>query len=77
MIPSLPRERIKFVGNTSIRGARFAALYKDAFFKIREIGRKTTYYDLMGAIEYVEEFKKAMFLPHTDVEEFYKNHGEK
>jgi hypothetical protein len=24
----------------------------------------------MGAADYVEEFKKAMFIPHTDIDEF-------
>ena len=40
------------------------------FYKISEIREKTTYYDLMGADDYVDEFRKAMFLPHTDIELF-------
>ncbi len=70
LIPNLNRDRITYAGNTSIKGAKIAALYKDAFGKIENIRRKTTYYDLMGAEDYVEEFKKAMFLPHTDINEF-------
>jgi uncharacterized 2Fe-2S/4Fe-4S cluster protein (DUF4445 family) len=70
LIPNVPKEKIQFVGNTSIRGAKIAALYQEAFHKIAEIRRSTTYYDLMGADDYVEEFKKALFLPHTDIELF-------
>lgn len=70
LIPNLNRDRITYAGNTSIKGAKIAALYKDAFSKIENIRRKTTYYDLMGADDYVEEFRKAMFLPHTDIDEF-------
>jgi uncharacterized 2Fe-2S/4Fe-4S cluster protein (DUF4445 family) len=70
LIPNLSRERIIYAGNTSIKGAKITALYKDAFAKIDDIRRKTTYYDLMGAEDYVEEFRKAMFIPHTDIEEF-------
>jgi uncharacterized 2Fe-2S/4Fe-4S cluster protein (DUF4445 family) len=70
LIPNLQREKIVNAGNTSIRGAKIAALYKDAFKTIEEIRRRTTYYDLMGAEDYVEEFRKAMFLPHTDIDEF-------
>lgn len=70
LIPNLSRDRIVNAGNTSIKGAKIAALYKDAFDKIEEIRRKTTYYDLMGANDYVDEFKKAMFIPHTDIDEF-------
>jgi uncharacterized 2Fe-2S/4Fe-4S cluster protein (DUF4445 family) len=70
LIPNLMREKIIYAGNTSIKGAKIAALYKDAFVQIDDIRRKTTYYDLMGAHDYVEEFKKAMFIPHTDIDEF-------
>ena len=70
LIPNLSRERLVYAGNTSIKGAKIAALYRDAFTQIDDIRRKTTYYDLMGAADYVEEFKKAMFIPHTDIDEF-------
>jgi uncharacterized 2Fe-2S/4Fe-4S cluster protein (DUF4445 family) len=58
------------VGNTSVRGAKIVALYREAYDQIIDIERNTTYYDLMGANDYVEEFSKAMFLPHTDIESF-------
>ena len=70
LVPNIERDRIMFVGNTAIRGAKMAAFYREGFKKITEIRRKTTYYDLMGADDYVEEFQKAMFLPHTDIELF-------
>ena len=37
---------------------------------LREIVKKTTHYDLMGAHDYVEQFQQAMFLPHTNIELF-------
>jgi len=70
LVPNIPRDKIRFVGNTAIRGAKMAAFYREGFKKIAEIRRSTTYYDLMGADDYVEEFQKAMFLPHTDIELF-------
>jgi uncharacterized 2Fe-2S/4Fe-4S cluster protein (DUF4445 family) len=70
LIPNMPKEKISFVGNTSIRGAKLVALYEEASDKIYELRQTTTYYDLMGADDYVEEFKKALFLPHTDIEQF-------
>ena len=70
LIPALPRDRIHFVGNSSIRGAKIAAFYKEAFYKVEKIRESTTCYDLMGAEDYVEEFRKALFLPHTDIELF-------
>ncbi len=72
LIPRMPRERVEFVGNTSIMGAKMVALCHNALETIVEIGKNTTYYDLMGANDYVHEFTKAMFLPHTDIEDFQK-----
>ena len=73
LIPDLPRERFVFAGNTSIKGAKIVAFYKEALGRIEHIRQTTTYYDLMGAEDYVEEFQKAMFLPHTDIEIFHRS----
>jgi uncharacterized 2Fe-2S/4Fe-4S cluster protein (DUF4445 family) len=70
LIPDVPRDKIEFVGNTSIKGAKIVAFYKEALQKIGKIREDTTYYDLMGADDYIEEFRKALFLPHTDIELF-------
>jgi uncharacterized 2Fe-2S/4Fe-4S cluster protein (DUF4445 family) len=67
LLPPLPTDKVQFVGNTSIKGAKLAAFYQEAFYELTQIRTMTTYYDLLGADDYVEEFKKAMFLPHTDI----------
>jgi uncharacterized 2Fe-2S/4Fe-4S cluster protein (DUF4445 family) len=70
LLPDVERERIDFVGNTSIKGAKIVAFYKEALNTVEKIRSDTTYYDLMGANDYVEEFEKALFLPHTDIQLF-------
>jgi uncharacterized 2Fe-2S/4Fe-4S cluster protein (DUF4445 family) len=70
LLPDLPRDRFEYVGNTSVRGAKLAALSCDAFRRLHEIRGMTTYYDLMGSQDYVEQFRQAMFLPHTNIELF-------
>lgn len=70
LLPKVHGEKINFVGNTSIEGAKLASLNNEAFDKMYKIRESTTYYDLMGANDYVEEFRKALFLPHTDIELF-------
>ena len=72
LIPDIDRDKVEFVGNTSIKGAKIVAFYKEALNRIEKIRENTTYYDLMGADDYVDEFRKAMFLPHTDIEIFYR-----
>lgn len=73
LIPDINRDVIHFVGNTSLRGAKIVAFYQEALAVVEKIREDTTYYDLMGANDYVEEFRKAMFLPHTDIE-LFKGH---
>jgi len=70
LLPDLPVENISYVGNTSIWGAKLAALSTEAYDIMGDIVEKTTHYDLMGADDYVEQFQQAIFLPHTNVELF-------
>jgi len=70
LIPDLPLERIRFVGNTSIMGAKMALLSREAFEKSYEIAKDVTYYDLISFPHYYEEFLAAKFLPHTELERF-------
>jgi uncharacterized 2Fe-2S/4Fe-4S cluster protein (DUF4445 family) len=70
LIPDIKRESFRFVGNTSLRGAKIVAFYQEALAEVERIKESTTYYDLMGANDYVDEFRKALFLPHTDIELF-------
>jgi uncharacterized 2Fe-2S/4Fe-4S cluster protein (DUF4445 family) len=70
LIPPVAHEKIIFSGNTAMEGAVMAALNYDFFKEINDIRNKTTYYDLMAADDYIEEFRRAMFLPHTDIGDF-------
>jgi len=70
LFPDLPLSDIVYAGNTSIWGAKLAALSSEARETLRQISNRTTNYDLMGTNDYVEQFKQAMFLPHTDIELF-------
>jgi uncharacterized 2Fe-2S/4Fe-4S cluster protein (DUF4445 family) len=70
MLPDVPVERIHFVGNTSIAGAKTVLLSRKALDTAEEIAGKMTYFDLMSHPGYMEEFIQAKFLPHTDLSLF-------
>jgi len=70
LLPDLDDAKTVYVGNTSIWGAKLAALSGEARETLRDIVARTTYYDLMGTEDYVDQFKQAMFLPHTNIELF-------
>jgi uncharacterized 2Fe-2S/4Fe-4S cluster protein (DUF4445 family) len=67
LIPDIPLERIRFVGNTSIIGAKMALLSEEAYARAHEISKSVTYYDLITYPYYYDEFISAKFLPHTDL----------
>ncbi|MBZ0109533.1 MAG: ASKHA domain-containing protein [Candidatus Scalindua rubra] len=70
MLPDMPSSRIKFVGNTSLTGAKMALLSEEAFETVQSTASQMTYFDLMGNQKYMEEFMSANFLPHTNLDEF-------
>jgi len=70
LLPDLPAERIHFVGNTSVAGAKMAAMSCRAFAQANEIADRMTYVDLMNHPDYMDAFMQANFLPHTDIARF-------
>ena len=70
MLPDVPLEKIQFVGNTSIAGAKTVMLSRKALAKAEEIAKSMTYFDLMSHPGYMNEFIRASFLPHTDLSLF-------
>ena len=70
MLPDVTRDRVVFVGNTSLAGAKTALLSRTAYAKVDEIANQLTYFDLMGSLKFMDEFSQANFLPHTNIEEF-------
>jgi uncharacterized 2Fe-2S/4Fe-4S cluster protein (DUF4445 family) len=70
MLPDVPLEKIQFVGNTSIAGAKTVLLSRKALKTAEKIAESMTYFDLMSHSRYMDEFIKACFLPHTDLSLF-------
>jgi uncharacterized 2Fe-2S/4Fe-4S cluster protein (DUF4445 family) len=70
MMPDVPTEKIQFVGNTSIAGAKTVLLSQKALETAEQIAGGMTYFDLMSHRGYMDEFIKAKFLPHTDLSLF-------
>jgi uncharacterized 2Fe-2S/4Fe-4S cluster protein (DUF4445 family) len=70
MLPDVPAEKIHFVGNTSIAGAKTVLLSRAALKTAEKIAQSMTYFDLMSHPKYMDEFMRAKFLPHTDLSLF-------
>jgi uncharacterized 2Fe-2S/4Fe-4S cluster protein (DUF4445 family) len=66
MVPDLPRETYKPLGNTSLAGATKALLSAGAREEITRIRNKVTYVELNVNQEFMNLFSAAKFIPHTD-----------
>ncbi len=70
LLPDLPAEKLRFAGNTSIVGAKMAALSAEQYVHARQIADKMTYFELSTDSTFMTEFTAACFFPHTHIEEF-------
>jgi uncharacterized 2Fe-2S/4Fe-4S cluster protein (DUF4445 family) len=70
LLPDVPVEKIHYVGNTSVAGAKMVLLSRKAQETAEQIAHSMTYFDLMSHPQYMDEFIKAKFLPHTDLSLF-------
>jgi len=70
LLPDVSVKKIKFVGNTSISGAKMALLSEDARRKAESISRKVRYLELAVDPSFKKEFLEATFIPHKDLNRF-------
>ena len=66
LLPEVPLDKVRYVGNTSLGGAKRVLCSRAALKQIRELAGAMTYVDLMTNPGYMDEFVQANFLPHTD-----------
>lgn len=70
LIPDVPKEKLRFVGNTSLAGAKLAALSSQCYQEIFNVASKMTYFELSTDPTFMDQFVSACFFPHTDLERF-------
>ena len=70
LLPDMPWDNFKFLGNTAVLGAYYALLSQTAQQRIGEIAGRMTYIELSADNSFYEAFTSALFLPHTDLNRF-------
>ncbi len=70
LLPDMPREKFKFLGNTSIQGAFLALLSRENRQRIREVAQRMTYLELSADSSFHDEWMSALFFPHTHITDF-------
>jgi uncharacterized 2Fe-2S/4Fe-4S cluster protein (DUF4445 family) len=66
MLPDLPMDSYKPLGNSSLGGAALALTSVDFLAEIDEIRDRITYLELNVNQDFMNRFSAAKFLPHTD-----------
>jgi len=70
LVPDVPTEKIRFVGNTALSGAKMSLISEDVRKTAEELSRKVCYIELASDPEFYKEFADAAFIPHKDINRF-------
>jgi uncharacterized 2Fe-2S/4Fe-4S cluster protein (DUF4445 family) len=70
LLPDLHQDRMRFVGNSSVAGAKLAAICSDCYDEMFDLAARTTYFELSTDPTFMDQFVSACFLPHTNIELF-------
>jgi uncharacterized 2Fe-2S/4Fe-4S cluster protein (DUF4445 family) len=70
LLPDLPPERFRFIGNSSLTGAKETLLSADAREKASDIAARMTNMELCAEPSYMGEYISSLFIPHTDMDLF-------
>jgi uncharacterized 2Fe-2S/4Fe-4S cluster protein (DUF4445 family) len=74
LLPDIPRDKFRFIGNASLKGARLACKDSKLFERSREIARSMMNIELSEDPSYMDNFMAALFFPHTRAEMFPSIH---
>ncbi|MDA3897075.1 MAG: ASKHA domain-containing protein [Desulfobacteraceae bacterium] len=70
LLPDIDRNKFKYLGNSSIAGSYMALLSEKYRTEALEISNRMTYIDFSSNNQFMDEFTSALFLPHTNMEDF-------
>ena len=70
LLPEIDPDRVTFVGNGSLMGAKMSALTNRIRRDVVEVTRKMTNFELSETASYMDNYVAALFLPHTDLSQF-------
>ena len=72
LLPEMDLDKIIFIGNGSLLGAKMSCLTNRIRLDVVEVTKKMTNFELSETASYMENYIAALFLPHTDMNNFPK-----
>ncbi|MBU2617146.1 MAG: DUF4445 domain-containing protein [Euryarchaeota archaeon] len=70
LIPDIPLDMVKDIGNAAGVGSKMALISKNARLRAEIISKKVGYVELSGRKDFQDEFMDAMFFPHANLDYF-------
>jgi uncharacterized 2Fe-2S/4Fe-4S cluster protein (DUF4445 family) len=70
LIPDLPREKFRYIGNASLMGSYLVAVSSEFRQRQLDLARRMTNIELSADPSYMDHYTGALFLPHTDLGNF-------
>jgi uncharacterized 2Fe-2S/4Fe-4S cluster protein (DUF4445 family) len=70
LVPDVPTEKIKFVGNTAVTGAKMALISREARETAEALSKRIRYLELAIDPDFSQEFTYALVIPHKDLDRF-------
>lgn len=70
LLPEIDPDRVTFIGNGSMMGARMSSLTNRIRKDVVSVTRRMTNFELSETPSYMDNYIAAMFLPHTEIEKF-------
>jgi uncharacterized 2Fe-2S/4Fe-4S cluster protein (DUF4445 family) len=72
LLPEIDPERVMFIGNGSLMGARMSSLTNRIRKDVVEVTKKMTNFELSETSSFMDKYIAALFLPQTDINQFPK-----
>jgi uncharacterized 2Fe-2S/4Fe-4S cluster protein (DUF4445 family) len=72
LLPETDPEKVTFIGNGSLMGARMSSLTNRIRKDVVEVTKKMTNFELSETASYMDNYVAALFLPHTNMDQFPK-----
>ncbi len=70
LLPEIDPDRVTFIGNGSLMGAKMSALTNHIRRDVVAVTRMMTSFELSETPSYMDNYIAALFLPHTDMDQF-------
>jgi uncharacterized 2Fe-2S/4Fe-4S cluster protein (DUF4445 family) len=67
LLPEIDPDKVTFVGNGSLMGAKMSSLTNRIRKDVAEVTRMMTNFELSETPSYMDHYMAALFLPHTDI----------